>query len=87
MSVLFVCSGPYLLPANTWVAVAAMATHYDEKLWDRPSEFRPERWSAPLKHPFQYIPFSSGARNCVGARFGEIEALSVVAHMRTPTSP
>jgi cytochrome P450 len=89
--------GPYSLPANTWVAVAVMATHYDETLWERPFEFLPERWDTTttrekqegpgggnvyrLKHPFQYIPFSSGARSCVGARFGELEAIAVVAHV------
>jgi cytochrome P450 len=76
--------GPYLLPPGTWVAVAAMALHFDPKWWDRPHEFLPERWSsdAPtpaLKHPFQYVPFSAGSRSCIGQRFGQFESTNVLA--------
>jgi cytochrome P450 len=71
--------GPFFLPANTNVAVAAMALHYDPEWWDQPFDFVPDRWTKPLKHPFQYIPFSSGPRSCIGSRFAQLEMISVLA--------
>lgn len=39
------------------------ASHMDDSYWDRPEEFRPERWLGPngklIKHP-AFFPFGMG---------------------------
>lgn len=41
--------------------------HRDERFWNNPELFDPERFLGNyLKHPYCYIPFSAGSRNCIG---------------------
>lgn len=57
--------------------------HYDERVFDEPREFRPERYleerSAATVNPFAYIPFSAGQRNCIGQKFAMYELKSIVS--------
>lgn len=54
----------------------------DPKLFDDPEVFRPERFdsnkSNDSQNPFKYIPFSAGARNCIGQKFAILEMKSFV---------
>ncbi|CAJ1952538.1 unnamed protein product [Cylindrotheca closterium] len=59
------------LPAGSIACIWIYGLHHNPKFWDRPNEFRPERWLDPQqKDPGQtngaYMPFASGPRNCVG---------------------
>lgn len=41
--------------------------HRDPRYWDNPEVFNPDRFiDQELKHPYCYIPFSAGSRNCIG---------------------
>ena len=55
--------GDYLLPKDTIVMFNLSSVHRDEKYWDFPEQFRPERWLDQLgnliKHE-AFIPFSMG---------------------------
>src|SRR5262249_39384627 len=56
--------------------------HRDPRYFERPLEFRPQRWSADLASQlprFAYIPFGGGPRICIGNRFAMMEAVLILA--------
>ncbi|VDM54593.1 unnamed protein product [Angiostrongylus costaricensis] len=70
----------HLLPAGTGIVVIPSMVHRDPTYWDDPEVFRPERFiSGELKHPYAYIPFSAGSRNCIGQRFALMEEKCILA--------
>ncbi|HLA63127.1 MAG TPA: cytochrome P450 [Rhodothermales bacterium] len=61
---------------------APLFIHRDERFWDAPDEFRPERFAADVKrerHKFAYLPFSAGRRGCIGEQFAWMEGVLVLA--------
>jgi cytochrome P450 len=62
--------------APTWVV------HRDPRWFDKPEEFRPERWADDLARRlprFAYFPFGGGPRQCIGNTFALMEATLIVA--------
>lgn len=46
--------------------------HRDASLWQYPEEYYPDHFlpeAVEKRHPFAYIPFSSGPRGCIGKTF------------------
>jgi cytochrome P450 family 6 len=73
-----------VVPANTMVFVSTAALHYDERFYENPDKFDPERFSSEneKKIPsYAYIPFSEGPRICIGQRFGTMQTKIVVANL------
>lgn len=72
----------YVLPAGTGVVIVPSMVHRDPKYWENPEVFDPERFLGNyLKHPYCYIPFSAGARNCIGQRFAVMEEKCLIANI------
>jgi cytochrome P450 len=73
----------YELAAGTRTMVSIYLSHRDERYWDEPGQFRPERFAKDKKRPpaLTYIPFGGGPRNCIGASFAQIEAKVVLARI------
>nr|CAD2190399.1 unnamed protein product [Meloidogyne enterolobii]CAD2190803.1 unnamed protein product [Meloidogyne enterolobii] len=73
----------FTLPAGTGAVIVASMVHRDTNYWENPEIFNPERFvnGDYLKHPYCYIPFSAGARNCIGQRFALMEEKTLVANI------
>jgi cytochrome P450 len=72
----------YTLPAGSVVAVCPYLLHRDPRYWVNPQGFDPDRFDASLfgGYPrFAYLPFSAGARSCVGRAFARMEMQIIVA--------
>jgi cytochrome P450 len=74
----------YHIPAGTRVIYSIYLTHRDQDYWPEPARFDPDRFSLEKNRrqtPHTYIPFGGGARNCIGAGFGLVEAKVVLARL------
>ena len=76
--------GEYQLPARTNVVMLQYLMHRDPRFFPEPERFDPERWRendpryASLPR-FAYFPFGGGPRVCVGAGFGMMEGVLLLA--------
>ncbi|KAH6945234.1 hypothetical protein HPB50_007595 [Hyalomma asiaticum] len=57
------------LPRGVACFIIMYSLHRNPNEFDRPDEFIPERFMSEensRRHPFSYIPFSAGPKNCIG---------------------
>jgi cytochrome P450 len=67
---------------GTMVTIAPWVIHRHRRLWERPQNFEPERFSpeqSAARARFAYIPFGAGPRICIGAAFAMMEATLILA--------
>jgi len=56
--------------------------HRHPKLWDKPDDFLPERFSeGSRKFSSQYFPFGAGPRKCIGNNFAMFEMIIAVSEL------
>src|SRR3954465_7510855 len=64
------------------ILIAPWLLHRHEKLWRDPNAFIPSRFmTGTPPDRFAYLPFGVGARVCIGAHFGLVEATLALAKM------
>jgi cytochrome P450 len=74
----------YAVPPGTDVMLSPYLIQRHPRHWDRPGEFRPERFIEAASDPrdqWIYIPFAAGPRHCVGENFAMYEMIVHVAHV------
>ena len=80
-------NGPMVLggapvSTRTRVHIPIFALHRNERLWDNPNAFDPDRFSADkvkARSRYAFLPFGGGPRVCIGASFATIEAAVILA--------
>ena len=72
------------IPDNTDVIVSIYDIHRNVQHWPHPEIFDPDRFApevAKNRHPYAFIPFSGGPRNCIGKSQAMLETKSILAHI------
>ena len=70
------------IPEGLAVNINIRTIHRDPDTWENPDEYDPLRFhpsNVEGRHPFAYIPFSGGQRNCIGQNFALNEERVVIA--------
>lgn len=66
----------YTLHKGTGVDIGIQSVHMNPTVWKDPFKFDPFRFqkeNLETKHPYAFIPFSAGPRNCIGQQFALTE--------------
>jgi len=74
--------GGFRVPRGTQIFAFQWATHRDERYFDRPEEFEPDRWTVEFSEQlpkYAYFPFGGGPRQCIGNYFAMMEIVLVLA--------
>lgn len=74
--------GGYEVPAGSIVTLPQYVIHRDDRFYDDPQAFRPDRWTDEFEDQlpeYAYFPFGGGPRHCIGMRFAMLEMKLVLA--------
>ncbi|KAI5754782.1 hypothetical protein M8J77_011430 [Diaphorina citri] len=66
----------YTIPAGVTIAVFIYGLHRHPQHWPNPEQFNPDRFlpsESSKRHPNAFMPFSLGARNCLGYKYAMLQ--------------
>ncbi|OWR47721.1 CYP4M25 protein [Danaus plexippus plexippus] len=77
-------SNGHTCPAGTDFNILIYELHRQADQFVEPYKFLPERFlKEPTWHPFSYLPFSAGPRNCIGQKFAMMEMKLLLSKVLT----
>ncbi|ADB15475.1 cytochrome P450 [Pirellula staleyi DSM 6068] len=74
--------GEHFIPRRTNVLMSQWVVHRDERWYDDPLRFHPDRWTPGMiaeLPKYAYFPFGGGPRGCIGREFAMVEATLLLA--------
>jgi len=76
--------GKYTARKGTTLSICIIGLNQNENVYPNPTKFDPERFNAQNskdRHPYAYVPFSAGARNCIGQKFALLEEKTAMVYL------
>ncbi|XP_021704581.1 cytochrome P450 4C1 [Aedes aegypti] len=77
--------GEWTIPVGATIGIPVLKVHRDRAVWgERSDEFDPDNFlpeKVAQRHPYAYIPFSAGIRNCVGMRYANVSMKVLLAKL------
>ena len=74
--------GGYTIPAGAQIYTPQWVVHRDERWYDDPETFDPERWTSERmreRPDFAHFPFSGGRKQCIGRTFAMVELKAILS--------
>ncbi|XP_044260028.1 cytochrome P450 4C1-like isoform X1 [Tribolium madens] len=74
-------SGGYILPKHSIAIIHIYDVHHNAEIYPDPEKFDPDRFlpeNVQKRHPYAFLPFSAGPRNCIGQKFAMLELKTAI---------
>ncbi|XP_048506607.1 cytochrome P450 4C1-like isoform X2 [Athalia rosae] len=74
--------GEHTLPKGSSVVIGILKAHRNPEYWPHPLKFDPDRFlpeETAKRHPYCYLPFSAGPRNCLGGKYAMMAMKALLA--------
>uniref|UniRef100_A0A1I7UBT6 Cytochrome P450 n=1 Tax=Caenorhabditis tropicalis TaxID=1561998 RepID=A0A1I7UBT6_9PELO len=74
----------YTIPAGSNVSIAPMVLHSNHLVFKNPEVFDPDRFlpeECSKRHPYDFVPFSAGIKNCIGQKFSILNEKVIISHL------
>ncbi|EGI61801.1 Cytochrome P450 9e2, partial [Acromyrmex echinatior] len=73
---------PFIMKKGMLIWIPVLAIHRDEKYYDNPEKFDPERFlNNKMRNSSCYMPFGLGPRMCIAYRFAMLEVKVLLFHL------